>query len=981
MEKRYRGMRRFCAAAVAIVLFMTGAFSQTQVKASGPVVRVGVFELKGFFEKDNQGNPIGYGFDYLAKVAEMTGWTCEYVWTENWDECVEYLREGRVDMVAPAQKTKQRMQEFDFSSFDIGMECGTLLALSTSDWLIYEDFSTFDEITIGCVQTLVFREAFIEYGRENGFKPSFAYYKDTKAVMAALNAGEVDAVLANIFAKTDTTKVLAKFGVAPFYFMVGRESSSLMRQLNDALQRINIEFSDFETGLMDKYYPAFNNIPFTRDELEYIQNAPVLKVACRTNIKPISYVDEKTGEIEGITRRILEQISANSGLEFEYTAIPQGAITYDYFWENDISLISSVEYSKENLDAPGISLTSPYLNSKKVFVCRPDMYFDVDKPMKLAIATGSATLIQTIEEQYPGFELLIYSEVEECFEAVRRGKADALLQNQYVVTDYLVRPQYADLVTVPVEGFDDMLCLSPVVNRDVGVADEMMSDPRLISILNKAIRQISENDLSKLIIKQTSEGQYQFTIGDFVYQNRYMLIVSSVILVILLLILLYSLRLKRRNNRLIAESEAKLRYITNNINGGVLVLTGEDILKITYANKGFLKLLHCSKEEYERIQNQEYSTYVHPDDRDILREIMSKDVNTDNRISVKLRIIRGDGSYVPALFNGTIVEHTEGNREIYCVIMDISEQEKLMEKISLEQKKQNILIESSGDIIFGFDCQNMEFTISSLFQEKYGWKKESKEITNVIFDILNRLKIHEEDWEQMRIETQRVFDTMEKGESQVRIRKAEGGSRWCRILQYPMMDAYGNLVNVIGRIIDIDQEVRERVRLEKKSRTDALTGLLNKEAFYKEARKFLESGNDKNSALIFIDIDNFKKINDQLGHMTGDYAIKQTAKKLQIIFSNYDLIARFGGDEFCILLKEISMETLKDKLEWTVEKLKASYSAEGESVSSSASIGAVCTEGRRTDLEVLLECADKALYCVKERGKNGYMIYGEMEQK
>lgn len=981
MRKTYRGKKQICTAFIVVALLMicVGRVQDFEVKAAERTVRVGVFELNGFFGRDDQGELVGYGADYLQKLSEKTGWNFTYVWAENWDESVAYLREGKVDMIAPAQKTEARMQEFGFSSYSIGMECGTLLTLSTNEKLVYEDFSSFGQIQIGCVDTLVFQDAFLSYAKDKGFTPSIVYYKDTKAVLAALKAGEIDAALTNLFAKTETTKVLAKFGMAPFFLMTRQGDDAFIRELDEALQQIKIEFIEFETDLMDQYYPDFNNVPFTKDELNYIESAPVFNVACRTNIKPISYEDEKTGEMRGITRDILDEISSISGLRFAYVPIPEGNVTYDFFRENDISLISSVEYNKENINAPGISLTNPYLDSKKVFVCKQDFYFEPDGELRLAVATGSQTLAQAIGDHYPSFSVLVYDSIEECFEAVKKGQADALLQNQYVVTNYLARPRYMDMTTIPVEDFDDQLCLSPVVYQEAGVADPLLSDARLLSILNKSIRQISEDDLAKIIIRQTTEGQYQYTISDFVYQNRYLLSVLGIVLGVLLLICLHVIHIKHRSNLLIAENEAKLRYISNNINGGVVVLSGDEMLKIAYANKGFLELLDCGKEAYEEIKNQEYSTYVHPDDRALLSEIRDMDIGADKRISIKLRIMRRDGRYTPALFNGTLVENAEGEREIYCVIMDISEHEKLLEKLSLEQKKYKILIESSGDIIFSTDWQTKEFSISPIFEEQYGWKVEKQTIYGPLTDILHLLKIHEEDWPQMQIAIAQMLTTKSNISEQVRIRRADGGVCFCKAALYPMMDTQGELVHIIGRIIDIDDEVKERRRLEKKSRMDALSGLLNKEAFYHEAEKYLEDGWKHSSALVFIDVDNFKQINDQLGHMEGDEAIRQTAKRLQIIFSQYDLIARFGGDEFCVLLKDISVETLKEKLAWTVEKLRTQYTAEGGCVASSVSIGAACTSNGEAELEDLLACADKALYQAKEQGKNQYVIYDKVD--
>lgn len=981
MAKWYKRIQRVCAVFVALILLGTsfGGVAEIKAQAAQETVRVGVFELNGFFGRDNRGDPVGYGFDYLQKISEKTGWSFEYVWADNWDECVENLRKKKVDMIAPSQKTEARMQEFDFSSYSIGMECGTLLTLSTNENLVYEDFSSFGQIKTGCVESLVFKDAFYSYAEEKGFTPSVVYYKDTKAVLAALNSGEIDAALTNLFAKTDTMKVLGKFGMAPFYFMTNQGNDAFVRELNEALQKIKIEFIEFETELMDKYYPDFNNMPFTKEELDYIAEAPVFRVACPSYFKPVSYEEDGTGEIQGIARKIFDEISSISGLRFEYVPIPEGRITYDFFRENNISIISSVEYNKENINAPGISLSIPYLDSKKVFVCKPDFYFDADGELSVAIATGSQTLAQAIVDHYPGFTVTIYSNIEECFEAVRKGKADVLLQNQYVVTDYLARPKYADMITIPVENYADQLCLSPVINEKKGAENALLSDSRLISILNKSIRQISQDDLAKIIIRQTSEGQYQYRIGDFVYQNRYMLIILGLVLCVLTLICIQVAKIKHKSNRLIAENEAKLRYISNNINGGVVVLSGDEMLKITYANRGFLELLYIGREEYEQIKNQEYSTYVHPDDKKLLREIINMDIGVENRISIKLRIMRKDGCYTPALFNGTLVENSEGKREIYCVIMDISEQERLLEKLSLEQEKYGIIIGSSGDIIFSVDWQKKEFSISPLFEKKYGWKTTNEVIDSTLTNVLSLLKVHADDWTQMRNAIGEMLATKKNVSEQVRIKYFAGDACWCNVALYPMVDSEGELVHIIGRIKDIDAEVKERERLEKKSRTDVLTGLLNKDAFYTEAEKYLKEDGEKNSALIFIDIDNFKQINDQLGHLMGDEAIRRIAKRLQIIFSRYDLIARFGGDEFCVLLKDISMETLKEKLVWTVEKLKTEYRVESACVTTSASVGAACTYDRDMTLEDLLECADKALYHAKENGKNQYVIYDEMK--
>ena len=122
------------------------------------------------------------------------------------------------------------------------------------------------------------------------------------------------------------------------------------------------------------------------------------------------------------------------------------------------------------------------------------------------------------------------------------------------------------------------------------------------------------------------------------------------------------------------------------------------------------------------------------------------------------------------------------------------------------------------------------------------------------------------------------------------------------------------VTQIIGRIENIDKDEKERKKILHQTQIDSLTGLYRKEIFASLAQKYLDMPHQKKSAMVFIDLDNFKKVNDTFGHLTGDEILTKVASKLQVIFSNYDIISRFGGDEFCILVKEIPLATLEEKL-------------------------------------------------------------------
>ncbi len=175
---------------------------------------------------------------------------------------------------------------------------------------------------------------------------------------------------------------------------------------------------------------------------------------------------------------------------------------------------------------------------------------------------------------------------------------------------------------------------------------------------------------------------------------------------------------------------------------------------------------------------------------------------------------------------------------------------------------------------------------------------------------------------------------------------------------------------------NMTEEQRSRQIFEAKSKTDGMTDLLNKSAFLDEAGMALRTAGGKSVALIFLDMDYFKTVNDQLGHLVGDSLLRDCAKKLQNVFRNADIIGRFGGDEFCVFLRDIPREVLRQRLDEVLASLQAVYSSGAVSVDVTASAGAVyCTNGEDTELQTLLRLADEASYRAKSLGRNHYVIH------
>jgi diguanylate cyclase (GGDEF)-like protein/PAS domain S-box-containing protein len=201
-----------------------------------------------------------------------------------------------------------------------------------------------------------------------------------------------------------------------------------------------------------------------------------------------------------------------------------------------------------------------------------------------------------------------------------------------------------------------------------------------------------------------------------------------------------------------------------------------------------------------------------------------------------------------------------------------------------------------------------------------------------------------------------------------------------RVLGFYML---GNDVTALKRAqedlrfaaIQLQQDAQ---RLEFLAHHDALTGLPNRAMFADRAREAVAHArrHGRSAAFLFLDLADFKQINDRLGHEVGDSLLKAVASRLRSAVRGDDFVARIGGDEFCVLLQDIAdpreAASVAQKL---VHELGAPYRVGGHEVASGASIGIACVPLDGDDVPVLLRLADAAMYRAKQLGRNGYQFF------
>ncbi len=188
----------------------------------------------------------------------------------------------------------------------------------------------------------------------------------------------------------------------------------------------------------------------------------------------------------------------------------------------------------------------------------------------------------------------------------------------------------------------------------------------------------------------------------------------------------------------------------------------------------------------------------------------------------------------------------------------------------------------------------------------------------------------------------------------------------------------GRLVRIRGTAQDVTAMREAEARIRYLARYDPLTGLLNRSAWREHAREILRHAvrHDDRCAILFLDLDDFKTVNDSLGHAAGDRLLAQVATRLGGCVREEDLVARLGGDEFVVLLSRLAQEDEPARVaERVLAALARPLQIEGHPLHLSASIGIALHPNDGNEIDSLLKQADTAMYDAKASGRNAYRFF------
>lgn len=344
-------------------------------------------------------------------------------------------------------------------------------------------------------------------------------------------------------------------------------------------------------------------------------------------------------------------------------------------------------------------------------------------------------------------------------------------------------------------------------------------------------------------------------------------------------------------------------------------------------------------------------------------------------------ILRSDDG-LPAVVYHYQHPHLERLTTQKCHSCDMDKNSWIARLLELEREKQKALFAMSGDIFFDFDISKDTITFSDEYKNTFG---EQCLIENAREYLRNSKHISKQDQEMLQSLQSTLTEENPGYIREVRLINKLGEERWYRMYVNSIWDYErpGVMMSLVGRLFSIDKMKREIGQWKKQAESDMLTQLGNRAYGQRRLGEMLDDHSEEKAAVMFLDVDNFKMVNDRHGHLLGDEVLCRIADEINKHFRSDDIICRIGGDEFLVIMRNIKdqQQTLMkaDDLRHVIKKVGDEADVR---VPLSVSVGVAFYPADGRDEETLLCKADKALYEAKKRGKNNCVIYSvELENE
>ena len=382
-----------------------------------------------------------------------------------------------------------------------------------------------------------------------------------------------------------------------------------------------------------------------------------------------------------------------------------------------------------------------------------------------------------------------------------------------------------------------------------------------------------------------------------------------------------------------------------------------------------------TQEDFQR-SPETWKHAVFPGDLEVVeRHIETQE--TGRSSEVEYRIIRSDGEMRWIQESANLAKDEKGKViSSTGVVKDITERKMANIHLAESTQRYDSLFEHSENGLYSLDLHGYFKSCNTVCEQLTGYRKE---------ELVHRTHFRDLIVPEERARTEHYFGLARKGMPQsfrTSIGRTDGSIVHLSVTVVPTI-VNGQIDGIFGVARDITQQVEVEKSNEYMAYHDYLTGLPNRNMLYSCLSKELMQASEKKQeiAVLFIDLDRFKVINDTLGHHTGDLLLKEVKKWLEVSVDDVDMIFRQGGDEFIVVLTDTDRQQAAEAARRMMKALAAPIHINGHEIFTSASIGISLFPEDGKTVETLLKHADHAMYQAKRAGKKTYAFYSSNERK
>ena len=431
--------------------------------------------------------------------------------------------------------------------------------------------------------------------------------------------------------------------------------------------------------------------------------------------------------------------------------------------------------------------------------------------------------------------------------------------------------------------------------------------------------------------------------------------------------------------RALQNSEARFRTISDASPLGIFV--SDTAGECTYTNTAYQEISGLT---FEQALGTRWSLAIHPEDRQRVLAEWRDTVRGAAPFQAEARFLRSDGSVVWTRLNAAAISDGSISSGRVQIVEDITERKstelelRASEMALFEEKERaQVTLNSIGDAVLSTDPAGNVTYLNLVAETMTGWSRQEalgRPLAEVFNIIDGETRAAAENPAQRAIQENRVVGL----EHNCILIRRDGFESSIEDSSAPIHDREGHVTGAVIVFHDVSAARAMAFKMEHLAQHDFLTGLPNRMLLAERLSRAIGLANrhGKRVALLFLDLDFFKHVNDSLGHAIGDKVLKSTAERLSANVRDTDTVSRQGGDEFVVLLSEI--EHTQDAA-LIADKLLTAFAfpqlIDGHELHLSLSIGISIFPDDGTDAETLMQHADTAMYHAKSDGRKNYQFF------